>query len=110
MDIRKTIDAAQNGKWLDYKGAQILVRTSPAIVAAIRKQCLSDGILNEEKLEIALAESMIVDWKGLTDNGAEFKCTDENKRLLLDSSFSFRRFINESIIGIEDIGEAELKN
>ena len=69
--------------------------------------------IDEKKLHEALI-GYILDWRGLSRNGNDVECTDENKLMLLKKSYNFDEFIFQALTDIEIIRtsqlEFELKN
>lgn len=106
MDLKdhktdKTKSAA--GVWLTYDGAQFKLAATGtpeytrAMAKAARKhpthKVRKDAALAANIAREALADAVVLDWKGVTDQGKEVPCTRENKLALLDIE-AFREWVS----------------
>jgi hypothetical protein len=119
MDITQTLKASEEGIWVDWKdGVSVKLRMSPELLQKIRKTCtkkiMDKGVIREEldaeHFDEMLNEQVILDWKGITNEGKPFPCTPENKALLMKKSVAFSTFINQACLELENVKESELKN
>lgn len=119
MDIQDLVEEGGNLEgWVTYKGSfEIKLRYIPKeTLQDIRRKCtklvyhkhqpVED--IDEDKLHEALIK-YILDWRGLSRNGSDVGCTDENKLILLKKSYNFDEFIFQALTDIETIRKSQLE-
>lgn len=94
MDIKQLKTPLENTAWIDGpEGAKFHIRSTEApqyrqkILALGRQhqhRIKRDPKLQQELTIQTMAESILIGWEGVTDNGAPLPCTPENKKLLLE--------------------------
>lgn len=108
MDIQTlTTDSdLEDGVWLNFEGedASFLIAStnrpeySRAMNRAVKrigqhKITAKPELATDATIE-AMADAVLLDWKGLTANGVEFPCTRENRVKLLKSSRVLREWVS----------------
>ena len=88
------------------RGARRKVRRGKGTQALLNKIDPVDEVA--ARIE-ALAEHILLDWRGLVSDGQPFPCTPENKRLLLARTL-FREDIEDFADWLESTEEADLGN
>jgi hypothetical protein len=51
--------------------------------------------LDQQDFLLAIANEVILDWEGITFDGKDLECTDENKNLLMTQSPPFQKWLSE---------------
>lgn len=107
-------DAAENGAWIEYRGVQLLVArgNNTKFKAAFRRVTkpyqreIDGGTLSEEKsselLAEALADSVLLGWKGFLQDGKEIEYSKINAKNLLINDPDCREFISDFANDIEN--------
>jgi len=122
----KAVDVvlADKGSWIDYndeisfciastsnRGYKKAVReTVRNNMKAIEEETLDEDGASELLVEIE-AKFILIDWKGLLDNGKPFESTLKNKKQLLNdpSYIELRDWINEEAGKIENYRREQVK-
>jgi len=118
MDVAKLKKLTERGyAWLEFTdGVQVKLRyVSPQQFAHWRKVAsrrrLRGGRIFEEldegKLDEILCDEVILDWRGITEDGQPFPCTRENKRLLMQHWTEFALWVNEQCMRLEAFTQAK---
>ncbi len=117
-------DAAVHGKWIEYDDGisfKIAINSNPANLAAMRVvmqdhgERMLDGDVGEEEADSYLvpiqADTILLDWKGLTNGGKEFPCNRDNKiALLADGDYTeLRQWIVEQSKNMENFRREQVK-
>ena len=110
MDIKKQMTAATNGIWVYWDEVEVLLKSSSKLFITIRENSTIDGKINEYELAKQFAEHFVIDWRGITNDGVDFPCTPENKKLLFDCSLKFYQFIISAVANFDTLKEVEIKN
>ncbi|MCH7560402.1 MAG: hypothetical protein IIC67_03370 [Thaumarchaeota archaeon] len=121
MDIKQILNGADTGKWeeIDNSGVDALWRAlKPKEYDLFRKQSerkTRQGVVTDhEKLAKLCLDAMIMDWRGLDNNGQSYECTSEHKIELDENWMPFRLFwsskLSDSVDGNIEITEAVAKN
>lgn len=86
-------DIAAQGVWIPYCGAEFLIasqdsdRYDKTLVRNSRKQNAAELRRKPELMQAVvietMAETILLDWRGVEDDGKPLPCTPENKRKLL---------------------------
>lgn len=97
MNLREhTTDKNKSSKgvWKEFDGAQFLIAASntPAYTRALSaatkrfpiNKIRKDAALAAQAAREAMADAVLLDWKGVNDGPNEVKCTRENKLALLE--------------------------
>lgn len=65
------------------------------------------GVRDNKKFRSALAQAVVIDWKGIDDDGAEFPATPENIDYMMSESTEFRLLIMDVPLSMEKMLAAE---
>ena len=91
IDIRMAEMASETGRWVGvpgYPGVALRIRLIvPGEIEKLKQRCRTDGVLDPERYRVGLEELLgtaVLDWRGVTDGGAEIPCAPETLRRLLD--------------------------
>ena len=91
IDIKIAEQAAQTGRWVGvpgFPGVALQVRLiTPGEIERLKERCRTDGVMDGERYRQGLEELLgtaVLDWRGVTDGGAEIPCAPETLRRLLD--------------------------
>jgi hypothetical protein len=81
---------------------------------AISEASTKGGKRDEKKFRSALARAVVVDWRGLEEDGEPFACTPENVDWLMEESTEFRLLVMDAPLSLNKMlaaeQEAERKN
>lgn len=72
-----------------------------------RKTGNTEIIRDDKKFRSLLARAVVKDWRGLTDDGADFPCNPENIDYLMEESTEFRLLVQSAPMSLEQMLEAE---
>lgn len=126
MDISKfqTNKAAEeDGIWVDVDGNGTKVKVARINNARYKKyfqkitkpykRQIRNGTLAEELAEKllvdALANTILLDWKGFTKAGEDFPYSVDNARVFLQESADFRDFVSDAANEMENFRAEELE-
>ena len=91
IDIKMAEMASETGRWVGvpgYPGVALRIRLIvPGEIEALKNRCRTDGVLDPERYRRGLEELLgtaVLDWRGVTDGGAEIPCAPETLRRLLN--------------------------
>lgn len=91
IDIKMAEMASETGRWVGvpgYPGVALRIRLIvPGEIEALKNRCRTDGVLDAERYRRGLEELLgtaVLDWRGVTDGGAEIPCAPETLRRLLN--------------------------
>lgn len=105
MDISKyqTNPESVEGKWFTFDGAEFKIayydrndflRTSHKIGKRYREGIKADAALERVMTVEIMAETVLIDWRGVKSNGVDLPPTKANKILLLGTIAPFRDFVS----------------
>src|SRR6185436_7183230 len=126
MDISKfqtSKSAEEEGIWVDVDGNGTKVKVARINNARYKKyfqkitkpykRQIRNGTLAEELAEKllvdALANTILLDWKGFTKEGADFPYSVDNARSFLQESADFRDFVSDAANEMENFRGEELE-
>jgi hypothetical protein len=126
MDISKfqtNKSAEEDGIWVDVDGNGTKVKVARINNARYKKyfqkitkpykRQIRNGTLAEELAEKllvdALANTILLDWKGFTRSGEDFPYSVDNARSFLQESADFRDFVSDAANEMENYRAEELE-
>ena len=126
MDISKfqtNKSAEEEGIWVDVDGNGTRVKVARINNARYKKyfqkitkpykRQIRNGTLAEELAEKllvdALANTILLDWKGFTKGGEDFPYSTDNARSFLQESADFRDFVSDAANEMENFRAEELE-
>lgn len=126
MDISKfqtSKSAEEEGIWVDVDGNGTKVKVARINNARYKKyfqkitkpykRQIRNGTLAEELAEKllvdALANTILLDWKGFTKDGEDFLYSVDNARSFLQESADFRDFVSDAANEMENFRGEELE-
>jgi hypothetical protein len=126
MDISKfqtSKSAEEDGIWVDVDGNGTKVKVARINNARYKKyfqkitkpykRQIRNGTLAEELAEKllvdALANTILLDWKGFTKDGEDFLYSVDNARSFLQESADFRDFVSDAANEMENFRGEELE-
>ncbi|HWM89404.1 MAG TPA: hypothetical protein VN493_01410 [Thermoanaerobaculia bacterium] len=126
MDISKfqtNKSAEEEGIWVDVDGNGTKVKVARINNARYKKffqkitkpykRQIRNGTLAEELAEKllvdALANTILLDWKGFTKGGEDFPYSVDNARSFLQESADFRDFVSDAANEMENFRAEELE-
>ena len=91
IDIKLAEQASRTGRWISvpgFPGVALQVRLiTPGEIERLKESCRTDGVMDAERYRHGLEELLgtaVLDWRGVTDGGAEIPCAPETLRRLLN--------------------------
>lgn len=126
MDISKfqtNKSAEEDGIWVDVDGNGTKIKVARINNARYKKyfqkitkpykRQIRNGTLAEELAEKllvdALANTILLDWKGFTKEGTDFPYSIDNARSFLQESADFRDFVSDAANEMENFRAEELE-
>jgi hypothetical protein len=114
MNIAKIVNNDGKGYWVDFlDDTQIKIKpATPKKMNQLFRSCEKKGWtrgrstsdMDSEKFNILLCKEIILDWKGFfVEDGSEFPCTEENKKVLMENWTEFNRFVQETALNVEQL-------
>lgn len=116
-DVQTEID----GVWVEYEDAELLIARmgNPAnrkayqrAQARFRSKMRKDKMTPDDNIEVlarCLSQSILLDWKGISDmQGNELKYSVENAYLALRWDLDLRQFVNDQADISENFREGEV--
>lgn len=125
MDLSKTFgtdkDLEKNGAWIDFgEGLFCLIarsgnprynrkfkEVSAPYKRAIRLETLADEKAEELMIQV-MASTILLDWRGLTDNGVEVPYTPENAKAMLTKYPDFKDQVKSASDSMEAFKRQEI--
>lgn len=100
--LRQNADLSEDGIWIDFEDARVKIRSTDSktyrrVITKIaqkqssRKLQKDAEVMHKVSIE-GMADGIVIDWEGFTENGVDLPCTREN-RLKLCAIESFRTFV-----------------
>lgn len=105
--------------WLPlFEGVEVLCRhLQQRDYDALRKECSTVSFhpkthqpvetLDEVRFRSALGRTIVEDWRGLEDDGADYPCTPENIDYLMESLTEFRLLVVGAPLSLERMIQSE---
>lgn len=104
QDYQSDEKKKSEGVWVEWEGAEFLIRSTDTkeyrrAVANLSRKYSSAKLRKDpethNKISIgAIINGVLIDWKGVLDDGAELPCTPENKKKVISAIPALRDFLS----------------